>query len=90
MQAAGPLGQPLARYYAAWRAYLTSKPGHTAALGESLPELESLVKAQPNWAEAVALRLLTEHRLGHLDEAVLDYETAVQLGERRLFGSSSN
>jgi tetratricopeptide (TPR) repeat protein len=53
-------------------------------LNAALETLNQVVRARPNWAQAVALRGMLEQRLGRLEEALADFEAAVRLGESRL------
>lgn len=80
----GALGEPLARYFRAWRLYLTADRSASPALHEALRELEQVMLQRPHWAEASALAGMINQRLGRIDQAIAAYERAVDLGERRL------
>ncbi len=80
---AGPHGEPLAGYFGAWRVFVSTPRENAAPLTGALEQIGRVVKSQPEWAEAVALKAMIEHRMGQLDKAVMDYEAAVRLGERR-------
>ena len=80
----GALGEPLARYFRAWRLYLTADRPGSPALHEALRELEQVMLQRPNWAEASSLAGMINQRLGRVDQAIAAYERAVDLGERRL------
>ena len=76
-------GQTLARYLRAARLFGTAGT-QEEPLKRAMHELEQVVLARPNWAEAAALKGMTAHRLGRLEEAAKDLERAVELGDRRL------
>jgi predicted Zn-dependent protease len=81
---AGTLGEPLARYFRAWRLYVSADRPGSPALHEALRELEQVMLQRPNWAEASSLAGMINQRLGRVDQAIAAYERAVDLGERRL------
>lgn len=80
----GALGEPLARYFRAWRLYVSADRPGSPALHEALRELEQVMLQRPNWAEASSLAGMINQRLGRVDQAIAAYERAVDLGERRL------
>jgi tetratricopeptide (TPR) repeat protein len=84
-QEGGVPGQVLAQYLQAWRMYLDPAAKPEERLTKAMHELEQVVLARPNWAEAAALKGLVALRLGRTTEAVTDLERAVSLGDRRLF-----
>jgi tetratricopeptide (TPR) repeat protein len=84
LQATGPLGEPHAQYVRAWRLFLSSAGEKDQQLHDALRELEQVMLARANWAEAATLKGMIEQRLGRKEQAVAAYERAVQLGERRL------
>jgi tetratricopeptide (TPR) repeat protein len=84
LQSAGLLGEPLARYFRSSRVLLASAGQNEAELQAALRDLEQVILAKPNWADAASLKGMIEQRLGHIEQALADYERAVQLGERRL------
>lgn len=84
LQAAGSLGEPYARYFRAWRLFLSATDEKDNQLQDALREVEQITLVRPNWAEASTLRGMIEQRLGRHEQAVAAYERAVQLGERRV------
>jgi cellulose synthase operon protein C len=84
LKAAGPMGEQYARYFRAWRLFLSATDEKDAQLQDALREIEQIVLLRPNWAEAATLRGMVEQRLGRREQAVAAYERAVQLGERRV------
>jgi tetratricopeptide (TPR) repeat protein len=83
LRSVGQAGELLARYYRAWRLYRSATKENAPELGEALAEIQQVVLAQPNWAEATTLKAMTLQRLGRWEHAVADYERAIKNGDRR-------
>ncbi|MEX2176840.1 MAG: tetratricopeptide repeat protein [Pirellulaceae bacterium] len=83
LNALRPAGQPLAGYYRAWRLMLTAVEGDEEQLRAALQEQTKVAALRPSWAEAASLRGMIEQQLGRFEAAVVAYEQAIQLGERR-------
>jgi tetratricopeptide (TPR) repeat protein len=81
----GAFGQPLFLYYHACRLIFTPGDSRATGLQEALDSQDKLAKLRPEWSETHALRGMLEQDLGHLDQAVIAFERAANLGDPRLY-----
>jgi tetratricopeptide (TPR) repeat protein len=84
LNAAGPLGQWWSRYFRAVRMYTSAKSPQDPQLVQALEEQGRLAAIRPEWALSFTLRGMIAERMLRLEDAVLAYERAAQLGERRI------
>lgn len=80
-----PFGEPLYFYFHACRLIFTPGEGRDARLQEAQESQEQLAKLRPEWSETHALRGMLEQELEHVEEAVVAFERAANLGEPRLY-----
>jgi tetratricopeptide (TPR) repeat protein len=84
MTACGSAGELLALYFKTRRSLLQVATPTDPLLATAAEDQARLVKAEPNWAEAVALGGMIEQARGRLDQAIQAYERAVRLGDQRM------
>jgi tetratricopeptide (TPR) repeat protein len=84
-------GQTVSHYFRAWRLYLgamgesVSAEKKEAALKQALHALDEVELARNNdWAEAATLKGMVAMQLGRLQDAVSEFEKAIELGDRRV------
>jgi Flp pilus assembly protein TadD len=84
-------GQTVAQYFRAWRLYLgamaenVSADKREAGLKQAMHALEEVELARINdWAEAATLKGMVALQLGRVEDAVNEFERAIDLGDRRV------
>lgn len=84
MAACGNAGESLSLYFSVRRTLLRVASASDPLLVKVTEDQAKLVRARPNWAEAVALGGTIEQLRGRLEQAISAYERAIALGDQRM------
>ncbi|MFM2095708.1 MAG: hypothetical protein RIS70_2832 [Planctomycetota bacterium] len=84
MKTCGSQGEPLAIFFQVRRIMAESAKPTEAQMLEALAACDKLLALRPTWAEAAALRGFVLQRRGKINDAIRDYESAIELGDTRL------
>jgi tetratricopeptide (TPR) repeat protein len=84
MAVCGDQGKALASYFQVRRMLHNVATRNDPSLQEAAKIQAELVRARPNWAEAIALGGMIEQALGRSEQAIMSYQRAIALGDQRM------